>query len=320
MTGTPFSTNPDYTAIAIAYRNPKNSYIYDRVLPSVPVAAREFEWTQYTIEEGYNIPETFVGRTSRPNQVEFTSNRRGDSVIDYALDSPVPQSDIDSAPKGYDPLARATMQVADYVMLDREKRCADLVFALNTYDASLRATLSGTDQWSDYTNSDPDADISEALDSMLIPADIMVIGQLAFSKLRRHPKLMNAIRGYTASNADASGNNRGKLNTQELAEFFGLEEVIVGQTRSNTAKKGQTGSYSRLWGKHCALLVRNPLADLKSGGVTFGMTAEFGRKKTMTIPDANIGGDGGLYVRVKESVKEVIASNLAGYFFQDCVV
>lgn len=314
--GNPFPINPALTGIAMAFRNPMGSYIYDKVFPPIPVAAREFEWTQYGTEEAFRIPETLVGRTSRPNQVEFTAIRKGDSVIDYALDSPVPQDDIDTAPKGYDPQQRAVMQVADLVMLDREKRVADLTFNLNTYDPTLRTTLLGVQQWSDYTNSDPILAINTALDLMLIRANIWVIGRQAWTVLRSHPKLINALRGYQGTTI---GNNQGMVSQADLAAYFELDEIIVGSGRSNTAKQGQVGAFTRLWGKNSAFLVRNPLADLKSGGVTFGLTAQFGNKFAGSIPDPDIGFKGGQRVRVGESVKEVITSNLAGYYFQNCV-
>lgn len=317
MTSNPFPTNPVLTGIAIAYKNDQSKYIYSRVLPTVPVVAREFEWIEYNTPENYRIPDTAVGRISRPNQVEFTGTRKGDSVIDYALDSPVPQSDIDAAIAGYDPLQRATMQVADLVMLDREKRCADLVFTLGTYDSTVRTTLSGTSQWSDYTNSDPITAINAALDIPLVRPNIWVIGRAAWTVLRSHPKVINALRGYEGTTITSG--NFGMVAAQDLAAYFELDELIIGDSRSNTARLGQAGSYSRLWGKHSAFLVRNSFAGLTGGGVTFGMTAQFGSSVAATIPDANIGMKGGVYVRVGESVKEVIASNLAGYFFQNCI-
>lgn len=41
------------------------------------------------------------------------------------------------------------------------------MFALGTYPAAQRTTLSGTSQWSDYTSSDPLAAITGGLDSMV---------------------------------------------------------------------------------------------------------------------------------------------------------
>ncbi|UUE75979.1 hypothetical protein [Pectobacterium aroidearum] len=97
----PFPIDPHLTSIAIAYRN--GSLIADSVLPRVPVGKSEFKWWEYDLADGFTLPNTSVGRTSQPNQVEFNATEETSSTSDYALDSPVPQSDIDNAPKNYDP-------------------------------------------------------------------------------------------------------------------------------------------------------------------------------------------------------------------------
>ena len=316
---TPFLIVPEYTGIAIAYRNPMTAYIADSVLPRRPVAKREFEWMNYNVQDAYSIPDTSVGRTSKPNQVESRGTRQGDVTIDYALDEPVPNSDITEAPEGYDPRGRAVMNVTDLVMLDREQRTVNIVFGLNTYDSTLRTTLSGTSQWSDYTNSNPELAIKNAMDLMLVRPNIAVIGRQAWTVLSSHPRILNAMRGYSGSSINAAGDNAGSISTQALASYLGLQEIIVGDSFASTVKVGQAEAYSRLWGKHFSLLVRNPNADLLRGGVTFGLTAQLGQRIAGTIVDPDVGASGGVRVRVAESVKEVVMSNRAGYLFQNCV-
>ncbi|KNE88004.1 hypothetical protein PSTG_18602, partial [Puccinia striiformis f. sp. tritici PST-78] len=105
-------------AIAIAYRN--TSMIADEVLPRVPVGKAEFKWWEYDLGQGFTVPNTNVGRTSQPNQVEFDAEEKTSSTNDYGLDAPVPQSDIDNAPANYDPLGRAAERTTDLILLDRE--------------------------------------------------------------------------------------------------------------------------------------------------------------------------------------------------------
>ena len=101
----PFPVEPQLTAIAIAYRN--NKLIADEVLPRVPVSSSSFKWLEFDFSERFTLPNTKVGRTSKPNQVEFSAKEQESSVTDYGLDSPVPQDDIDTAITGYNPLGHA---------------------------------------------------------------------------------------------------------------------------------------------------------------------------------------------------------------------
>ncbi len=310
MRQAPFTPNPVYTAIAIEYRNRK--MIADQVLPRVQVSAGDFKYRFYPLADGFTVPDTTVGRLSPPNRVETSSTDATASTIDRGLDDSVPQADIDNAANvpGYDPLARATMFVSNLIELDREIRAASLVFDNNQYATSNRTTLSGTTQWSDFTNSDPVKAILTALDGMTMRANIMVIGSQVATQLSMHPKVLQAVY-KTLQGA-------GVAAMSDLAKVLDLEEIVIGQALVNTAKKGQTATLGRAWGKHCSLIYRDNLADA-SRGTTFGFTGQFGTRVAGNFEDRDIGLNGGQRVRVGESVVELITAGDLGYFFQNAV-
>lgn len=120
MSNAPFPIDPELTAIAIAYRNGR--MISDEVLPRVPVGKQEFKFWKYDLAQGFTVPETLVGRKSKPNEVEFSATDETGSTEDHGLDAPVPQADIDNAPTNYNPLGHATEQTTNLILLDREAR------------------------------------------------------------------------------------------------------------------------------------------------------------------------------------------------------
>ena len=129
MSNAPFPIDAELTAIAIAYRNGR--MIADDVLPRVPVGKQEFKYWKYDLADGFTVPNTLVGRKSRPNEVEFDATDATDSTEDHGLDAPVPKADIDNAPANYNPLGRATEQTTNLIVLDREVRTSALVFNLS---------------------------------------------------------------------------------------------------------------------------------------------------------------------------------------------
>lgn len=308
MANAPFPIDPELVAITVAYRNQR--YIADDVLQRVPVGKQEFKYWDYPIAETFFLPDTKVGRRSQPNEVDLAASETSSATDDYGLEDPIPQADIDNAPANHDPVDRAAVQLTDYIMLDREKRTADLVFAAANYPSGNKVTLSGNAQWSDFTNSDPVGDIMTGLDACLMRPTIMVIGQDAWSKLAQHPDVNKAVHGTSG--------DKGVAARQAVAELFELDQVLVGQSRLNTAKKGQTASLARVWGKHCALLYRDRNADTRTG-ITFGYTAQWGNRVAGRENDSRIGLRGGVRVRVGESVKELIVAAQAGYFIEDAV-
>ncbi len=315
MATAPFPISPELTAITISYRNPR--LIADDVLPRVPVGTQEFKYPTYTKAESFTVPDTKVGRKSKPNEVEFTAVETTSKCDDYGLDDPVPQEDIMNAEaisamtgKNYDPLGRATEGVTDLIALGREVRAATLVFTAANYPAGNKSTLSGTSQWSDYTNSDPVAAIMTALDALIFRPNIAVLGRATFTKLISHPKIVQAVFG--------TSQNAGIVRRDQLAALFELDMVLVGEGWVNTAKKGQIPTLSRVWGKHAAFLYRDVRADTR-GGTTFGFTAQWGSRVAGAQADGSIGLRGGQRVRVGESVKELISASDLGYMYENAV-
>ena len=313
----PFPIQQELTAIALAYSN--RSYIADLVLPRVPVGSREFKWLQFNRDELFTVPETMVGRKGVPNEVQFGATEVAGFVKDYGLDDLVPNEDLSAAPAGYDPLGRAVEGTSELIALDREKRVADLVFNTATYPEANRATLSGTSQWSDYTNSDPYSAIMAARDGMLMPFNTGVIGRLAWSKLRVHPKITAALAPSATGNTGTSNAQGAPATLQAVADLLELDQILVGESWINTAKPGQTASLSRVWGKHMALLHINPIASIRGNAISFGYTAEYGNRVSGSIPEPKVGLRGAQRVRVGESVNEIVAASDVGYYFQNIV-
>lgn len=321
MATAPFPVNPTLTAIAIGYKNPDADMIADQVLPEVPTA-KKFSYTVYGAAQAFTVPDTKVGRKSEPNRVEFGGTLVNDEVLDYGLDDLVSNDDIaawaamDKPSSGgpLNPMDISTMLLTHLVRIDREIRVANTVFGLNTYPAANRATLSGSSQWSDYANSNPVAVINDALDATLVRPNKLVMGRLAWTKFRQHPRVVEAIFKTGAGGVNAMG----MVARQAVADLFELDEVLIGGTMYNTARPGQAPAYARAWGKHCALIHSAP-QSAQLGMPTFGFTARFGTRIAGDIPQPKAGLRGGVLVRSGESLKEVITAPDAGYFFQNCV-
>jgi hypothetical protein len=317
-TAAPFVIQPRLTAITLAYKNA--DMIADVVLPRVPVDSPDFKYTVYTKEDTFTIPDTLVGRVGKTNQIDYTASEQTASVADYGLEEAIPYFDTAAAAAAQavqgttpvDPEARATEQISDVLALAREQRTANLVFSTASYAAGNVSTLAGTAQWSDFVNSNPIMAIMTALDAMIVRANSLVLGQAVWTQLRQHPKVVQAIYG------SGSAQQSGIVSREQVAQLLELKQLIVGQGFVNTAKKGQAGTFSRLWGKNASLLYINPLTATTKD-MSYGVTGQWGARVSGTIEDKDIGLRGGTRVRVGESVKELILANDTGFFFQNAV-
>lgn len=306
----PFPIEPGLTAIALAYANER--MIADLVLPRTGVARQEFKYNKYALGDAFTIPTTLVGRKGRPTEVEFGATEATDSTRDYGLEDAIPVDDVANAAGRFDPLGRATALLTELVMLDREKRTADLVFGAANYAAANKTTLVGAAQWSDPT-SDPIKAIQDALDAVVMRPNVGVLGRATFSALSRHPKIVAAAYPL-GGNADKGGT----VARAAIAQVLELEDLLVGEGWYNSAKPNQPATMLRLWGDFAAFLVRNKEVSTV-GGVSFGYTAEWNTRVAGSREDPDVGLRGGIRVRVGESVKELVVANDLGYLFSDTV-
>lgn len=308
MASRPFPVNPVMVAIAIAYRN--NALIADEVLPRLPpMGKEEFKYFAYDLAEGFTIPDTKVGRRSRPNEVSFTGTEVTASTEDYGLDDPIPQTDIDNAEVGFDPRNHSVEQLTNLILLDREVRVSSLLSSTSNYDAANVETLTTGAQFSD-----PDADVlgimEDAFNAPVMRPNVATFGQVAWSAFRRHPQVVKAVHG---NSGDA-----GMASRAQVAELLEVSKVLVGQARVNTARKGQAASLQQAWGDMVSLIYQDVMANNRNG-TTYGFTAQYKTRLAGSEYDRDIGLRGGERVRVGESVKEVVSAKSLGYLLLNCV-
>jgi hypothetical protein len=323
MVDRPFVVDAVLTAISVGYRNDRAAYIADQVMPRSQVTAEKFKWTYYPIEEAFNVPDARVGRTGQVRQLEFGGEERSSMVEDFGYDIPIPYSDIEAAQNArdrgvssFDPEGHAVMMIGDTLLNQREVRVANIVHNPNNYAVGRKRLLSGTSQFNDYVNSDPLGVILGGMDGTLVKRpNTVAMGRDVWSRgLRSHPKLVNAVKGNLA--------NQGVITIDQFLELLrgeGIANVLIGDTWYNTARAGQPVALNRAWGRHIALLHIDPMATPEMGGITWGLTAEYGSKIAGRIEDKDLGLQGGFRIRNGERVKELVVAQDVGYLIQDAV-
>lgn len=320
LASAPFETHARMTQIAMAEK-PKD-FIADEVLPRVN-SAFEFKYTKGMNEDQFSIPDTRASRQGRLNEVEFGATLADGSCDDHGLLAYVPERDIATARQqasAWDPMAQASMGASQLVHLAREKRVADIVFSDGNYPSGHKATIQGAASW-DKAASDPLAVIMDACDVPITRPNTLVLGQAVWTKLRRNPKIVEAVKATGAGAGGTGAQAAGVVSRMAVAELFEIERILVGATWHNTARRGQTASYARLWGKHAALLhIRRPTGT-REMMPTWGFTAQAMAISVMTSEEPSRGvGRGSRAIKVSECIRELVSWNTAGYFFKNAVV
>lgn len=313
-----YRPDPQRTGISLAYTN--RELIADQVLPRVPVAQYQFAWNRFNLGDRFTLPDTIMGRSAEANTVQFGVTRETGMIEDHGLGCYTPEVDVEEgALIGYSPLDNNALMLTELLLLRHEKSVADQVFSLNTYPSTQRATLSGTDQFS-HASSTPYDTIMNALESVLMRPNVIVLNRPGLVKLRKHPQITAMLATTGSGNSETTNAAGPPVTNQQLADLFEVDRVIAGSAFVNTAGFGETPVMGRCWGNHMAMLHINPnVASPLGQAITFGFVAEKGNRRAFSQFEPKLGVDGSTYQRIAETKKAIICANDVAYFLQNII-
>lgn len=298
------------TNLSVQYRN--EEMIWREVMPLIPVGKRSDKFTKYNKEDSYRKPDDTIGPKGEANQSDWGVSTDNYSVKGHAQADWLPQESIDNSDNPIQPEMDTNNFLNGVLDVAQESRVAGVVFAAASYPSGNKVQLSGTSQWGQSAD-DPIADVLTAVETCFMRANTLVFGLDAWLIFRKLPEVLDAVKSSTRF----QGSPGGLATITEVAGLFDVPRVLIGRGRYITSKPGQTATYARLWGKHCAAIHVVPNPGIRS--ITFGGTFSESDRMTMREFDAKRGEKGAHYFKVSwNSDEKVIASDL-GYFIEDAV-
>ncbi|MFA5387201.1 MAG: hypothetical protein WC322_02285 [Candidatus Paceibacterota bacterium] len=303
------------TNLAIAYSPKEFTMIADKVVPIIPVPKKSDLYYVYQQKDRFTLPETIRGPKGEANEVDWNTSTEEYTCISHALKDLITDEDMDEADQPLNLYNDTTEFLTDLLLLKREQEIASTLTTAGNYGASYRTTLTGTDQWSD-ASSDPIAAIDDAKNALFYPANTLILGKEVYDKLRRHPQLLDHVKGG-ATSRDAA-----QIGLEQMKAIFEVENVLVGNAKYNTANMAKTASYSYVWGKYAILAYVNPAPKAKT--VTWRKMLSLNSKgsvqgyKVRRYREDKKGG-GGTWIEVEMCYvnKEVCAD--LGYLISDAI-
>lgn len=301
--------DPVLSSVAQGYKNA--AMIASVLFPTVPVLARGGNIITFG-KESFMLYQTQRAPGENTKRIRFGYAGAPYAIVDHSLEGMVPveiEEEAMSVP-GIDLGAGAINGVQDLMLLGVEKRSADIARTAASYAASNKATLSGTDQWSDYgTTSDPIDDVEAAKNAIRAATgkypNVMAMGSAVMSKLKHHPKIVDRIK-YTG---------RDVATPELLASLFGVQQVVEGAAiYSNDAGT----AFSDVWGKD-VVLAYTPTASVAQQGLpSYGYTYQLRGYPVVEEPYYDRSAKSWVYP-VTRSEAPVLASAAAGFLFTNAV-
>jgi hypothetical protein len=299
---------------AVEYKN--EGFIAALVAPFVPVNNKSDSYVTFNKADKFSLPEDLRGPKDKANEVTWGTGSASYGCKDRALKDFLSDAIVANSDPNIKPEERTTGFLTDLLLLGFESRVASLVFTAGNYAGAYKTTLSGTTQFSDYAASDPIGVIDTAKAACFVEPNTLILGKEVFDILKRHPQILDHVKGGSTSA------NPALVSEQVMKEVFGVENILIGKAKYNSAKKGQTASFSRLWGKHAVLAYIDPNVTLDnvSAWKTFRwnqLTTGVGYK-VRRYRNEEIGG-GGQYIEVEMSLDEKVVCSDVAYMIVDAV-
>ena len=288
--------DPILSRVSVAYKNDK--YIAETIVPTVLSKGRTGKYFSYDTAKFRKVV-SLRGMGAACKEVGYGLSLSSAYVInEHALKELVPNEIVEQSPSPLTPSIDATENVTERLLIEKEYDLA--TYMKDTGNLTNNTTLTTTDQWSDYANSDPIGDIrtgkQDIHSHIFRDPNVLVLGKEVYDKLIDHPDIIDRIK-YS---------QLGVAGELLLAKLFGVDKVIVGGSGYESATEGASSSMSYIWGKYAWLLYVAPRPTVKN--ISFGY--HFQMKAPRRVDRWNDKDREGTFVRVHDDyVKEIISVN-----------
>lgn len=249
------------TNYSLRYSNA--AFVNEQLFPEVKVEKESDLYAKYGLEM-FNVYESRRANGGRSNEVDWTVTNDRYAAEQHSLSDIVTDRERDNADQPITVDIDTVEFLQDALDLTKEYNAAQIARnAANYVDGNTQA-LSGTSQWSDYTNSKPLTDI-KTLQTDIFRAsrkmpNIIVIPTEVALVLALHPQILD-LRKYTDPNL---------LTTTGLPPYLQGMKVVEAGAGYNTANPGQDAQLADVWGKDIIAAYSDPKPKLKA--LTYGMT------------------------------------------------
>jgi len=253
--------DPVLTNISVQYKNPL--YIAEQVFPVVRVDAKSGKYYVFPRGEWFRDEAQTRAPGAASEGGGFPLSEDNYNCEEEAYHTLLEDEVRDNADNILNIETNKTNFVTEKILLKLERRVADFCMTAANWDNS--ATLSGTDQWDDYDESDPISDITTGMETVEDetgqPVNTMVMGNPVWRKLKHHPEITDRM---------AVTNTR-VTSLQILQEITGIDNILVGRALFNNAQRGASDNFEHIWGKHVWLghVAQSPALDTPSAGYVF---------------------------------------------------
>jgi hypothetical protein len=270
--------NAPLTNISVAYIQSAESYIADKVFPTVPVQKQSDRYFVYDkgdffrdeVKERAPATESAGGGYALDNTPTYYART-------YALHKDVDDQTRANSDSPLNPDRDASEYLTQQHLIRRDRVWASNYFVTTKWGLDLTgvAAAPGANQFLQFDQAAAKpavtirGEVVRIQEATGFKPNVLVLGARAYAAICDNPDILDRIK-YT---------QRGIITPELLAPLFDVDRVVIARATYNTAKEGATTAMSYAVNSKAALLVYanpSPSIMMPSGGYTFTWAGLFG--------------------------------------------
>lgn len=293
------------TTMSVMFKN--DELIWDRVMPMVTTNGQKGgEYWEYDRRDQLAFPDDAVSSEGEVNELGANRTKGNYQLTERSLKERVALSVIKDQSAPLNELMDAQMHVLQGVEMNRELRVATKVGTSTAYGSNTVA-IAAADRWDTATGGNPGQVVDTARAAVwegMGPGRWVLATSLSVHNvLKRHPLILDTFK--------YGGNAPAFATRQMLAEYFEVDEYVVGKARKDTANINQTASYSRIWPDVLALVRVAGAPSLRNAA--FGYVLQDAATRQTMWFDNREGSEGMYTTRATRYDQEKVIAATCGY-------
>lgn len=262
--------------ISILYRNA--DYIADMVAPVIPVTFRSDNYYAFSRADEFRDVAEYRAPGTSSNRVGFGLSTDSYNCLEIAISTKLEDEVRANADRVLRLETAKTRFVTNKILLKYEILTeAKLMTTSNWANSATPSVL-----WDNWDSSTPITDIQTAIQTVEsghgLKANTIVMAKNVWEELMFHPQLVGRMSNDTTR----------ILTLDFFKAMFGFDRVLIGGASKNTAKQGQTASYSPIWSKDVWIGNVNMMPALESASAIYTFAWDYSNSPGGELP--GIGG------------------------------
>jgi hypothetical protein len=229
--------------LSIMYAN--DDFIGERLMPVVTIPTSKglsVEYWKYDKRNKFRVPTTKIGTSGQVHSVSENVSMASVSLTKEAQNEFVDAWNQEMFDSIVQDLIDPTMNVADALALKREVDIATVLCTYTNYGSNYTA-VSAADRWDSSGGGDPGGLIDTCRRSIWRGTGqtrLVVFASWDVHRvLKRHPAILDTFK--------YQGGKPMQATPAMLAEYFEVDEYLVGLGKYDSVNEGQTATYSSIW-------------------------------------------------------------------------